>query len=390
MTKTTSFLASSIIIGDELQVLNQAALNAVAGRILSIGAPLPGAEIVDLGHALLSPLFIDAHCHLGDTGAKEIGIGLPLEDVVVPPHGLKHRFLARLDAETHQQHLHHGLKEMLDNGIIACADFREQGPAGVKALREAAQGLPIRVFALGRMAETDNAADIYSEAVEIFKIADGLGIRDVESYPAAVIKELRAQFPDKIFALHVSESTASEKASQQTYGRGQTARALELSPDLLVHLTHTPSSELAQVAAARVKAVCCPRSNGILGDGLPDVSAWVQAGVDFSIGSDNMMISSPDMFREMDYLSRMMRGYHQDPAAIDTCQIFSAATLQGARALKIAQDLGSLAPGKEASFMVLDLESPNFQYVNDYLSAMVHRAATSDIRNIFIKGEKYK
>jgi cytosine/adenosine deaminase-related metal-dependent hydrolase len=385
----TSFKASHIIYGDGMQIVRDSAINVFDGRILSIGQPISEATVVDLGHALLSPMFINAHCHLGDTGAKELGIGLPLEQVVVPPNGLKHRFLAGIDQETHIRQMRHGLSEMLANGIIACADFREQGLAGVQAMQKAAQGLPIRVIYLGRMAEDRTSTEIKQEAIEILEIADGLGIRDVAAYPISVIQELREMYPDKIFAIHVSENAEAEKKSQRDNGRGQTARALELSPDFLVHLTHTPVNELELVAEHRTHAVCCPRANGILGDGLPDVSAWITAGVEFAIGSDNMMIASPDMFREMDYLSRMQRGMHENPAVIDFHQIFSAATIKGARALKIDQNVGSLSAGKEASFLVMNLESPNFTFTHDYISAMVHRANITDIRNIYIKGEKF-
>jgi len=391
MPDILSFFASHIISGDGLQVIQDAAINVKDGIILSVGNPLPEAKTFHLGKVLLSPMFIDAHTHLGDTGAKELGVGLPLDQVVVPPHGLKHRFLASQDTETHIQQMRHGLLEMLNNGIIACADFREQGLSGIQALQQAAQNIPIHVISLGRMAERNDSEDqILQEAREILRWANGLGIRDISAYPLEVMKALRSEYPDKLFAMHVSENRDVEINSRVSFGAGQAARSLEIHPDLLIHLTHTPLDELSLLSSARVAAVCCPRANGILGDGLPDVSSWINAGVSFGIGSDNMMISSPDMFREMDYLSRMLRGYHQNPACIDFSLIFKAATINGAKALKLDQSLGSLAPGKEASFMVLDLESLNFKYAHDLLSAMVHRACISDIRNIFIKGEKYK
>lgn len=368
-------------------IVKDSFINVIDGRIHSIGKSINDVAVIDLGHVLISPMFINAHCHLSDTGAKEIGVGLPLGQVVNPPEGLKHRFLADLDPELHVQQMRHGLSEMLANGIIACADFREQGLAGILTLQKAAQGLSVRVISLGRMSETQNFLETTKEAQEILEIADGLGIRDISSYSPSLILELRNQYPEKIFVIHVSENAQSELDCMKETGMGQTAKAMELAPDILVHLTHTPKSELKLVAARKTKAVCCPRANGILGDGLPDISEWVKAGIDFAIGTDNMMVSSPDMFREMDYLSRMARGYHQDPGAIDHHQIFAAATIQGAKALKIDQDLGSLAPGKEASFLVMDLDSPNFKFVNDILSAMVHRASTKDIKRIYIKGE---
>ena len=389
MSNITSFLASSIIFEDDMQILENSALSVSDGRITSIGDPHPDAEIIDLGHVLLSPMFVDAHCHLGDTGAKEIGIGLPLEQVVVPPDGLKHRFLANIDHQTHIQQMHHGMVEMLRNGIIACADFREQGLDGVRAIQQASEKLPIRLVTLGRMSEGNSGEELHEEAISILENADGLGIRDINAYPIDLINELRNQFPDKIFAMHVSEGATSEKRSHKEFGAGQTARALEISLDLLIHLTNTPALDLYKVATCGTKAVCCPRANAILGDGLPDLAAWIAAGIEFGIGSDNMMVSSPDMFREMDFLSRMARGAHQDPSAIDFRQVFKAATINGAKALKIEQDLGSLAIGKEASFLVIDLDSPNLTFIKDVVSAMVHRAGTTDIRNIYIKGEKY-
>ena len=101
-------------------------------------------------------MFVDAHIHIGDTGAKEMGVGLPLEKVVIPPDGLKHRFLQSVSGtEMHINMMRDGLLELLHNGIIAMADFREQGLPGVRALREAAAGLPLYVVALGRMKESE-------------------------------------------------------------------------------------------------------------------------------------------------------------------------------------------------------------------------------------------
>lgn len=390
MSECTSYLASHIISGDDMQVVKNTSLNVVDGKILSIAQPPDDAKQVDLENSLISPLFINAHCHLGDTGAKELGIGLPLEQVVVPPDGLKHRFLASLDHQTHLEQMRHGLKEMLQNGIIACADFREQGLAGVQLLQQAKQDLPIRVITLGRMSEMTTQEIAYQEAQEILSIADGLGIRDMNAYPLPLLLQLRDEFPDKLFAMHVSENYESEMISRNKFGIGQTVRALEIRPDILVHLTHTPENELELVARDHIHAVTCPRANSILGDGLPDIVSWSKAKLEFALGSDNMMIAAPDMFREMDYLSRMLRGLFRDSAIIDFKQIFKAATIQGARALKLDRDLGSLAPGKEASFMVVNLESENLTFCQDLLSAMVHRTNLTDIRNIYIKGELFK
>jgi 5-methylthioadenosine/S-adenosylhomocysteine deaminase len=113
-------------------------------------------------------------------------------------------------------------------------------------------------------------------------------------------------------------------------------------------------------------------------------------GIEFGLGTDNMMASSPDMFREMEYTSRVIRGMNRDAGSIDSRKILIAATLQGARTLKLEKDLGSLSPGKFASFIVLNTQDMNLRYSQDMFSAIVNRAGVQDINSIYIEGEKYK
>jgi cytosine/adenosine deaminase-related metal-dependent hydrolase len=390
MSRIISFTGAQIIAGEDLDIFHGAALNVVDGRIESIGSPIAQGEQVALESSLILPMFINAHCHLGDTGAKELGVGLPMEEVVSPPNGLKHRFLNQLSREEHISQMRDGLCEMLANGIIACADFREQGLDGSLRLREAAAGLPLQVKILGRFRETSTCAQMYEEAVQLLAVADGLGIRDVDCYPLQLLQKLRMEYPNKLFAAHAAENQGVERKSVRDFGCGQAKRSLEFGPDFLVHLTHTSKAELEELASAKVHAVSCPRANSILGDGLPDLKSWLDAGVQFGLGTDNMMASSADMFREMEYSSRLTRGMNLEANAIDSKTVLKSATIQGARALKFDQDLGSLSPGKMASFIVLDTACLNLKYCKDLISAVVNRADVRDIKSIYIEGEKYK
>ncbi|NPV86671.1 MAG: amidohydrolase family protein [Anaerolineae bacterium] len=391
MTRT-AFHATCVLAGDDLTVQQDCYLLVENGSIVFIGNPISSEEnVIDMRGKLLCPMFINAHTHVGDSGAKELGVGLPLDQVVTRSDGLKHKFLRSLSSETHIEMMRHGLQEMLRNGIIAAADFREQGLDGVRALRQAAHGLPIRVIVLGRMQEnaTASEASLEQEAHSLLEEADGLGVRDVTSYPPRLLKKLRQEYPNRLFAAHASEDLPSERLSRQTTGKGQAARLLEWQPNFLVHLTHTPPEEIAKMLNAGVSAVACPRSNGILGDGLPDLANWAQMGLRFGLGSDNMMFTAPDMLREMDYASRMTRGKNLNPAIIQSHKILKAATIEGARILKLENELGSLKPGKRACFIVFDLNTPNLTYQQDVVSAIVHRATPADIAAIYIDGNLY-
>jgi cytosine/adenosine deaminase-related metal-dependent hydrolase len=375
-----------IVAGDDLHVVEGASLSFQGGRILAIGAPIAGARQLDLAGKLICPMFVDAHTHVGDTGAKELGVGLSHAASVIPPDGLKHRFLRSVDLAQLAQMMRVGLIDMLQSGVVACADFREQGLAGVQALRQAAAGLPIHTVILGRMDEDADHAEMERQAHRILQEADGLGVRDVEAYPAELLMRLRQHYPERVFAVHAAESAAAQAASLATTGRTQPARVLDWAPNLLIHLVHATPDDLTALAAAGVYGVACPRSNGILGVGFPDLARWRQIGVRFALGTDNVMFVAPDMLREMDFASRLGRGLAQDPTAIDHHAILEAATIAGARALQLDDRIGSLAPGKEASFLVFDLERPHLRYQHDPISAIVHRASLADIEMIYVRG----
>ncbi|MEI8130970.1 MAG: amidohydrolase family protein [Leptolinea sp.] len=389
MSELVCFNDAIILAGDDLQVIIGQSLLVKGGRIVRIGEPDLSASQVSLGNKILCPMFINAHIHIGDTGAKELGIGLPLEKAVIPPDGLKHRFLQSVSGtEAHINMMRDGLLELLHNGIIAMADFREQGLPGVRALRQAAKDLPLHVIALGRMDESGADEQIEAEAHLLLQEADGLGIRDIESYPSELMKRLRKSYPNKIFAAHAAENINSEMKSRNRTGMGQTARLLEWQPDFLVHLIHVLPDELQRLSDAGIIAVACPRCNGILGSGQPKLAEWSKCGLHFALGTDNVMFSSPDMMREMDYASRMVRGQEQDAAALEPRLLLQAATIEGARALRLEKELGSLSPGKESSFIAFDLESPNLKYQQNVISGIVHRATPADIAGIYVKGAR--
>ena len=306
--------------------------------------------------------------------------------VVFPPEGVKHRFLSQVSPAEHVAMMRHALLEMLRSGVIACGDFREQGLAGARLLEEARQGLPISACILARMTEGQPDDALLAEGRELLSFCEGLGVRDVESYPQAVLRQLRAEFPEKLFALHADETRFQYQDSLARYGSGQAVAALPWQPDFAVHLTHTPPHDLERLARSAVLGVACPRANLLLGDGVPDLPAWQEAGLSFGLGSDNLMVNAPDMLREMDTAFRLICGLREDGTLANPAAALRAATLDGARALKLERRLGSLQVGKEASFIAFDLSRPNWRHSHNLLGSLVHRADIADISAVYIKG----
>lgn len=378
---------ANIFEGAEYKLLSGMSLIEDQGKIVKITKE-PYENAIDLRGGYVLPAFIDAHCHLGDTGAKEFGVGLTLEEAVVYPNGLKHRYLSKISEEELVETIRQGLLEMLRNGIAVIADYREGGLKGVLALRKAAEGLPIHALALGR--PTGSGADgkevFDAEIKALLEAADGIGMGGIYSLKEEDMRHVREAARDKLFSIHIAEGRMDCENSMREFGKSEVERAAELETDFMVHLTHTDGRDRRILKENKIPIVCCPRTNLILGDGFPELDLFAEDGISFGLGSDNMMFTSPDMFREMDTASRVIRGIKEQPDHMPFEECLKASAYGGAKALKLEDKYGSLEEGKSASFFVISAESPNLKYSHDIRSSMVHRVCSSDIKNFVVDG----
>jgi cytosine/adenosine deaminase-related metal-dependent hydrolase len=367
-----------LFVGKEFESLNPGTIIVEAETIREIRkGVIPGG--VDLGGAFVIPAFINGHCHLGDSGIKELGVGLPVEEAVSPPNGLKHRYLGTLSSEDLISGIRQGLKEMVHQGITLCADFREGGIEGVRALRKASQNLPIKVLVLGRPLYSESDPRFMEEVLLILDEADGLGISSSDQFSPHTIRTIRKIAGKKILAVHALEAPfRGSPIKKNILRRREVKRILESNFDLLIHLTQAKSEDILKFQDAGMRAVSCGRTNGILGDGIPPVDLFEKSGMTWGIGSDNMMFTSPDLFRELDYMSRSLRGLRKQSSCLKP-ELLKNATWMGAEALGLGESYGVLEAGYSASFIGLNPSSDAFQFSRNILSSITHRAGSEDI-----------
>lgn len=245
------------------------------GRIASVGRGDPPARADARG--VLVPSLVNAHTHVGDRVARgRIPEGISLEALVAPPHGLKHRILAATPPHALMAGMREALIEARSAGTRVLYDFREGGIEGALALRQAAEESGAFPVILGRPAEAIAACD-------------GLGLSALRDAPhEARAQRDAARKAGKRFALHWSEGEREDVDAM-----------LELAPDFAVHAVRATPGDLSRIADARVPLVACPRSNARLVAALPDVGAWLDAGIDACLGSDNAMLQSVSVLDEL-------------------------------------------------------------------------------------------
>jgi cytosine/adenosine deaminase-related metal-dependent hydrolase len=290
---------------------------------------------------------------------------------------------------------------MIASGITTFADFREGGLAGVELALKALQRSRQRALILGRpnyhfsedevISESKQlTSDTMRELLRTIEICAGVGVSGPNEYTNNAMKQISTltKGKGKLLATHAAESAEATKFSLQNFTATEVERTLRyLKPDFIVHLTNSTKEDVNQLSENRIPVICCPRANSILGLGYPPILELLEAGVTVGLGTDNVMLNAPDMFREMDYTSRMLRAAHRDAAAIDSKEILKMATLNAARALGLGSRIGSIEEGKRADIAFLDLNSANLRYSEDLIASIVHRAGSEDVRCVMVDGE---
>ena len=303
---------------------------------------------------IVCPRLVNAHIHLGDSAFKDPPF-LPLSKLV-GPGGIKFRMLERTGREMTIEGMRRSLRLLLSSGTYAFADFREGGAMGVAMLHEALEDMPLLAYILGR--PDPGQAEIPGSCW-------GLGISSTRDQSPETIAAAVAQARRRGQAVGIHAGEAS---------RDDIEGALALQPDFLVHMNRAEDADLRKVASRGTSVVVCPRSNLITGVGLPPVAAMTRLGINLAAGTDNVMLSSPDMFEEMHLLANAL--LHDDR------QVFKMCTLNGAKIIGLDQRLGSIQEGKEGRVMVLDKNSDNLWGSMNPLSSIVRRASRSDIMAI--------
>ena len=336
----------TIIYGDDF-LAEEGYIGIKDGIIREFGSGHVDADL----EGLVCPRFVNAHVHLGDSAFKDPPY-LPLPDLV-GPGGLKAKMLGETPRARIVEGMRRNLEQMATTGTVAFADFREGGADGVAMLEEALEGMPLLARILGRPGAGQKEAP---------KSCWGLGISSTRDLPEEVVGALVAQArrAGQIVGVHAGEA-----------GRDDILSALALQPDFLVHLSRAKEDDLKSVSRAGIPVVVCPRSNLMTGAGLPDVKMMVHQGISVAVGTDNVMLNSPDMFEEMHFLNKVL--LHDDR------QVFNMCTLNGAKIIGLDQRLGSILEGKEARVMILNKNSNNLWGSVSPLSSIVRRAGPSDI-----------
>ena len=352
-------------------------------KIIEISKDAKEGEIIDASGKIVCPRFINAHTHIGDSIIKDEGDGLSLDEVVKPPHGIKHIALESANDDDLIEAMRESMWDMYNLGISHFIDYREGGLEGVKLLKEAAEGIPITPIILGRDSSFyGEDADIHQVKVAIRKLlkhADGIGLSgfgEIDTTVAEIICE-KCEKEGKISSIHVAESEENQIASLEKTNGTEPQRAFDAGFNQVVHMTNPKNDDIDLLAKSKSSLTVCPRSNGALSVGIIPLFDILKTGVKPLIGSDNIMINRPNLFREMEFTLKIMKGFSKDYIA--PIEILKMATTNLCVADSLSEKINKsyIAECQNCELMILNQKSSN-----PYLS-IINRTEVNDIANIF-------
>jgi 5-methylthioadenosine/S-adenosylhomocysteine deaminase len=204
--------------------------------------------------------------------------------------------------------------------------------------------------------------------------------------------EMMNSFEGSIYHTHSSENKNECSRVNELYGCDNIEYFNRIGVlgkrTVLAHCVHVNEEEKNLLSDKQVGVAHCPSSNLKLGSGIAPIPDFLERGIKVSIGSDGAACSNTlSMFNEMRTASLIQKPIN-GAVSMNARTIFRMATIEGARALNIETETGSIEVGKSADLVLMNLNRYNHSLSDENIySDIVYSAGTESVVNVMVDGE---
>ena len=387
-------------------VLKEHAIGIRDGRIVFIGPratalKLDATEVRELPDMLVCPGLINAHGHAAMTLFRGLADDLPLmtwlENHIWPAEA------KWVDEAFVRDGTDLAIAEQIKGGITCFSDmyfFPKVASERVHNSGIRAQiAIPILDFPIPGASTADDAI---RQGVELFgdlKHHERIRITFGPHAPYTVCDEnlekirVIAEELDASIHMHVHETAFEvQQAVDQTGERplARLGRLGLLGPRFqAVHMTQISDEDLALLVESNTNVIHCPESNLKLASGFCPVERLWQAGVNVAIGTDGAASNNDlDLLGETRTAALLAKAVAGSATALDAHRALRMATLNGARAMGIEAEVGSLEVGKAADIVAFDLSGLAQQPVYDPVSQLIYATGRDCVKHLWVAGKQ--
>lgn len=192
--------------------------------------------------------------------------------------------------------------------------------------------------------------------------------------------------------VHLSESVSEIEQIREKYGCSPIEMAEKNGlfdvPAIAAHCVQIDEKDMDILKNKNVSVVTNPASNMKLGNGFAPVAKMLEKGINVCLGTDGAASNNClNMFHELSLLTLIHKGVNKTPQCISAAEGFRIATINGAKALGLEKEIGSIEVGKKADLAILDLNTPSLTPRNNLLAALSYSANGSEVDTVIIDGK---
>jgi cytosine/adenosine deaminase-related metal-dependent hydrolase len=410
-----------VTVDRQRRILADGALVVADGVIVAIGKrddlieQFPDEDQIDLQGGLVIPGLVNTHVHLSQALIRGCADDLALIDWLTKRvwvlQGNYTEDDGRLSAEL-------CILEMLKSGTTSFIESMTAGHYGFDGIVEVVERSGIRA-ALSKIvmdlpsyaleANTmhsgmiEDPEESFQQALEMYDkwngAADGriqvwFGPRPPGGTSSDILRRMMTAARERNMGvtIHLAEVKEDIEYIRETYGMSaiEYARSVDmLGPRVvLIHVVWIGEDEIALLAETGTHVTHNPLSNSKLASGISPVPEMLNAGVNVGLGTDGGPSSNDyDMIRATRWASYLHKVRLGDPTIMPSESVLEMATLGGARAMGLEDQIGSLEVGKRADFVVMDMDKPHLTPAPDPVSTLVCAGTGKDVRMVVIDGK---
>jgi len=385
--------------------IQNGAVAVVKDKIVAVGtrdefANWNAVRVIDAEGGIIMPGLVNAHTHAAMTCFRGLADDLPLMTWLN-----EHIFPAesRLDEETVYRGSLLACAEMIRSGTTCFCDMylfegavaRAAHTAGVRAV----VGEVLYDFPSPNYGEIVQGFAYTEKLIEKWRDDPLITIAVEPHSPYLCAPDLLKQASEQArrhqipLIIHLSETQSEVEGIKEKYGRTPVGFLDDqgvLAPNLLAcHCVVLNDDDISLLKDHDVKVAHNPESNMKLASGVAPVPKMLDKGICVALGTDGCASNNNlDIFLEMDTAAKLHKVDTLDPTVMDATTVLRMSTIDGARALGLDHEIGSLEPGKAADIIVIDTRKPHLTPMYNPVSHLVYAARGSDVAYSVINGNE--
>lgn len=365
-------------------------------------------EILSYPDLTLIPGFIQTHIHLCQTLFRGLADDLELLEwlqLKIFPYENAH------NKESLRASVKAGILELQSGGTTTILDmgtlnhqeviFEELINSGMRAFAGKCMIDQNDLFPQFKSTTKDEIKDTYQLAKDFHNKSEGMikygfAPRFILSCSDELLKEtseMQKDFEGSIYHTHASENKNEIDEIRKRYGQENIEHFNSIgvlnNHTVLAHGVHVNENEINSLKSNGVRISHCPSSNLKLGSGIANIPRYLKEGISVSLGADGAPCNNNlSIFTEMRLSSLIQKPFH-GAKVMDAQTVFRLATIEGAKALHLEKETGSIEPGKKADIVLLDLNDFDLPYSDDsdVYSKIVFSATAKNVHSVMIDGK---